>query len=134
MGLATPLAVGLAASAAATGMSCEAVAEIGTVELPPLAELRNFFVFQIPEPAVGDDGSWLLIAAFLGLLPTGIDVSLQASEWGKAKKAGMSLIRTRLEEQGIIARYLPETDLTRISVGCWNDRADVDRLAAALRG
>ena len=40
----------------------------------------------------------------------------------------------RLEEQGIIARYLPETDLTRISVGCWNDRSDVDGLAAALRG
>ena len=35
--MATPSAVGLAASAAATGMSCEAVAEIGTVELPPLA-------------------------------------------------------------------------------------------------
>ena len=39
----------------------------------------------------------------------------------------------RLEAEGIIARYLPETDLTRISVGCWNDRADVDRLAGALR-
>ena len=36
-----------------------------------------------------------------------------------------------LEAQGIIARYLPGTDLTRISVGCWNDRSDVDRLASA---
>ena len=39
-----------------------------------------------------------------------------------------------LEAQGIIARYLPGTDLTRISVGCWNDRSDVDRLASALAG
>ena len=42
--------------------------------------MGHFFLVEIP------DGSWLVIAAFLGLLPTGIDVSLQASEWGKAKK------------------------------------------------
>ena len=42
------------------------------------------------------------------------------------------LVVERLEQQGIIARYLPGTQYTRISVGCWNDRSDVDRLAAAL--
>jgi hypothetical protein len=62
-----------------------------------LEALPHFFQVEIPE------GSWLIIAAFLGLLPTGIDVSLQASEWGKAKKAGMSKIRRRLEENGIAA-------------------------------
>ena len=61
----------------------------------PLAEMGAFFLVEIP------DGSWLVIAAFLGLLPTGMDVSLQASEWGKAKKVGMSKIRDRMEELGI---------------------------------
>ena len=42
------------------------------------------------------------------------------------------LVVERLERQGIIARFLPQTQYTRISVGCWNDRADVDRLADAL--
>ena len=37
-----------------------------------------------------------------------------------------------LEAQGIIARFLPGTDYTRISVGCWNDRGDVARLVDAL--
>lgn len=37
-----------------------------------------------------------------------------------------------LEDQGIITRYLPGTALTRVSVGCWNDRSDVDRLVEAL--
>ncbi len=46
----------------------------------PFSSMEHFFVFEAPE------GSWLIIAAFLGLLPTGIDVSLQASEWGKAKR------------------------------------------------
>ena len=36
----------------------------------PVAALGRFFVVEVPE------GSWLVIAAFLGLLPTGIDVSL----------------------------------------------------------
>ena len=67
----------------------------------PLSEMGNFFIFEIPDPATGDSGSWLIIAAFLGLLPTGIDVSLQASEWGKAKKKGMSKIRSRLEDAGL---------------------------------
>ncbi len=67
----------------------------------PISEMGNFFVFEIPE------GSWLIIAAFLGLLPTGMDVSLQASEWGKAKKKGMSKIRGRMEEMGLANRFDP---------------------------
>jgi len=65
----------------------------------PVSEFVHFFQLETPE------GSWLIIAAFLGLLPTGIDVSLQASEWGKAKKVGMGRIRDQLEEQGITARF-----------------------------
>ncbi len=67
----------------------------------PLAQMGTFFLVEIP------DGSWLVIAAFLGLLPTGMDVSLQASEWGKAKKAGMSKIRDRMEELGIAGAFNP---------------------------
>ena len=48
----------------------------------PLSEMGHFFIVETPE------GSWLVIAAFLGLLPTGIDVSLQASEWGRRRKPG----------------------------------------------
>ncbi|MDX1563693.1 MAG: Nramp family divalent metal transporter, partial [Gammaproteobacteria bacterium] len=73
------------------------------VEPAPVAEFVNFFDLQTPE------GSWLIIASFLGLLPTGIDVSLQASEWGKAKRAGMGLIRRRLEAEGIARRFDPFT-------------------------
>jgi len=71
------------------------------VQPAPLAEMGHFFLVDIP------DGSWLVIAAFLGLLPTGIDVSLQASEWGKAKRAGMSKVRPRLERAGVIPRFDP---------------------------
>ena len=67
----------------------------------PLAEMGHFFLIEIPQ------GSWLVIAAFLGLLPTGIDVSLQASEWGKAKRAGMSKVRGRLERAGAMDRFDP---------------------------
>jgi len=67
----------------------------------PFSEMGTFFLVEIP------DGSWLVIAAFLGLLPTGMDVSLQASEWGKAKKAGMSKIRDRMEELGIARPFNP---------------------------
>ena len=70
-------------------------------EPAPLSEMGRFFIVEIP------DGSWLVIAAFLGLLPTGIDVSLQASEWGKAKKKGMSKIRDRLEDMGLARRFDP---------------------------
>jgi Mn2+/Fe2+ NRAMP family transporter len=68
---------------------------------PPTSELRHLFIVDVP------DGSWLIIAAFLGLLPTGMDVSLQASEWGKAKKKGMSKIRQRLESMGLANRFDP---------------------------
>ncbi len=67
----------------------------------PISEMGHFFTVEIP------DGSWLIIAAFLGLLPTGMDVSLQASEWGKAKKKGMSKIRDRMEEMGLANRFDP---------------------------
>lgn len=73
------------------------------VQPAPLAEMGHFFLFEIPE------GSWLVIAGFLGLLPTGIDVSLQASEWGKAKRAGMSKVRPHLEATGLARRFDPFT-------------------------
>lgn len=69
----------------------------------PLSEMGHFFQFDTPE------GSWLIIAGFLGLLPTGIDVSLQASEWGKAKKVGMSRVREHLEEAGLANSFDPFT-------------------------
>ena len=72
-------------------------------EPAPVAALGRFFVVEVPE------GSWLVIAAFLGLLPTGIDVSLQASEWGKAKKVGMGRIRGHLERVGLAPRFDPLT-------------------------
>ena len=79
------------------------VASVGVylVEPAPLSAMGNFFVVQIP------GGSWLVIAAFLGLLPTGIDVSLQASEWGKAKRAGMGAIRQTLEKEGKVPTFDP---------------------------
>ena len=67
----------------------------------PLEALGHFWMVETPI------GSWLLIAAFLGLLPTGLDVSLQASEWGKAKKVGMSRIRPELERRGLAAPFDP---------------------------
>ncbi|MCH7533601.1 MAG: Nramp family divalent metal transporter [Gemmatimonadetes bacterium] len=70
-------------------------------EPAPISEMGHFFMVEIP------DGSWLIIAAFLGLLPTGMDVSLQASEWGKAKKKGMSKIRERMEDLGLAHRFDP---------------------------
>ena len=67
----------------------------------PVDALANFVRFETPE------GSWLIIAAFLGLLPTGIDVSLQASEWGKAKRVGMGRLREDLEQRGLVPRFDP---------------------------
>ncbi|MDA2933828.1 Nramp family divalent metal transporter [Acidobacteria bacterium AH-259-D05] len=64
------------------------------VKPAPLSSMVHFFSFESPA------GSWLIIAAFLGLLPTGMDVSLQASEWGKAKKVGTAKIREHLEKIG----------------------------------
>jgi Mn2+/Fe2+ NRAMP family transporter len=60
----------------------------------PFSAMGHFFTVEVP------GGSWLIIAAFLGLLPTGMDVSLQASEWGKAKRVGMGRIREQLEQEG----------------------------------
>ena len=73
------------------------------VQPAPLSSMAHFFIFEAPE------GSWLIIAAFLGLLPTGIDVSLQASEWGKAKKVGMGRIRDQLEAEGLVEHFDPST-------------------------
>ena len=70
-------------------------------EPAPLGAMGRFFVVETPE------GSWLIIAAFLGLLPTGMDVSLQASEWGKAKRVGMGRIREQLERDGLAHRFDP---------------------------
>jgi Mn2+/Fe2+ NRAMP family transporter len=70
-------------------------------EPAPMSAMGRFFVFETPA------GSWLVIAAFLGLLPTGIDVSLQASEWGKAKKVGMGRIRDQLERMGLAPSFDP---------------------------
>lgn len=67
----------------------------------PVSAMSQFFVVGAPE------GSWLIIAAFLGLLPTGLDVSLQASEWGKAQKVGMGKIRQRLEDSGLAGKFDP---------------------------
>ncbi|NLC71490.1 MAG: Nramp family divalent metal transporter, partial [Desulfuromonadaceae bacterium] len=71
------------------------------VEPAPLAKMKHFFIFDMPE------GSWLLVAGFFGLLPTGIDVSVQASEWGKAKKKGMALVRRTLEKNGKMPLFDP---------------------------
>jgi Mn2+/Fe2+ NRAMP family transporter len=73
------------------------------VQPAPLSEMNHFFIVETPL------GSWLIIAAFLGLLPTGIDVSLQASEWGKAKKVGMSKIRPALEQMNLAKEFSPFT-------------------------
>ena len=67
----------------------------------PLSAFAHFFQLEFP------NDSWLIIAAFLGLLPTGVDVSLQASEWGKAKKVGMGKIRGRLEQAGFAGTFDP---------------------------
>lgn len=69
------------------------------VEPAPVAEFVHFFQLDTP------DGSWLIIASFLGLLPTGIDVSLQASEWGKAKRVGMGRLRREMEERDLAKRF-----------------------------
>ena len=83
------------------GILVLSVLAVYVVSPAPMSEMRHFFLVEIP------DGSWLLIAAFLGLLPTGMDVSLQASEWGKAKKKGMSKIRERMEDMGLAPRFDP---------------------------
>ncbi|MCZ6752931.1 MAG: Nramp family divalent metal transporter [Acidobacteria bacterium] len=73
------------------------------VEPAPWSAMGHFFMLDAPP------GSWLVIAAFLGLLPTGMDVSLQASEWGKAKRVGMGRIREQLEKSGAAKPFDPLT-------------------------
>jgi Mn2+/Fe2+ NRAMP family transporter len=69
------------------------------VQPAPASEFVHFLQLDAPE------GSWLIIASFLGLLPTGIDVSLQASEWGKAKKVGMGRLREKMERDGLARKF-----------------------------
>jgi Mn2+/Fe2+ NRAMP family transporter len=83
----------------AAGILIACTFAVYSVQPAPASEFVHFFQLNAPE------GSWLIIASFLGLLPTGIDVSLQASEWGKAKKVGMGSLRSTFEEQGLVARF-----------------------------
>jgi len=83
----------------AGGILCISTIAVYLVKPAPFSALNHFFILEVPA------GSWLVIAAFLGLLPTGIDVSLQASEWGKAKKVGMSKIRGQLERMGLVKSF-----------------------------
>ncbi len=92
--------VELGAKIAAGILFVSAVA-VYLVRPAPISNLGHFFIVETPQ------GSWLIIAAFLGLLPTGIDVSLQASEWGKAKKVGMSKIRKQLVSLGLVKKFDP---------------------------
>jgi Mn2+/Fe2+ NRAMP family transporter len=85
----------------AAGFLIVSMIVVYVAEPAPVSEFVHFFQLTAPE------GSWLIIASFLGLLPTGIDVSLQASEWGKAKRAGMARIRRQLESDGIAKRFDP---------------------------
>jgi Mn2+/Fe2+ NRAMP family transporter len=86
------------------------------VEPAPVEAFANFFLIKRPE------GSWIIIGAFLGLLPTGMDVSLQASEWARAKKTGIGKIRPLLEKHGLAPEFDPFSsqkkdlaiDLTRL--------------------
>lgn len=87
----------------AAGLLVVSTLAVYFVKPAPISAMANFFIFETPQ------GSWLIIAAFLGLLPTGIDVSLQASEWGKAKKVGMSKIRQAIEKKGIAKPFDPFT-------------------------
>ena len=85
----------------AAGVLIVCTVAVYIVQPAPVAEFVHFFKLDTP------DGSWLIIASFLGLLPTGIDVSLQASEWGKAKKEGMGHIRPQLEKKGLAKPFDP---------------------------
>ena len=71
------------------------------VEPAPVSAFSHLFMINTPE------GSWIIIGAFLGLLPTGMDVSLQASEWTRAKKSGVGRIRPFLEKHGMAKKFDP---------------------------
>lgn len=83
----------------AAGILIICILAVFIVEPAPVSSFVYFFKLDTPE------GSWLIIASFLGLLPTGIDVSLQASEWGKAKSVGLGRLRPQLEESGVMPRF-----------------------------
>ena len=85
----------------AAGMLVLSTIAAYAVRPAPLSSMGHLFSFETPA------GSWLIISALLGLLPTGIDVSLQASEWGQAKKVGSGKIRKHLEERGHINAFNP---------------------------
>ena len=85
----------------AAGILIVSTIGVYVVQPAPAVAFVNFFQLDAPE------GSWLIISAFLGLLPTGIDVSLQASEWGKAKKVGLGHLRREMENQGIVPTFDP---------------------------
>lgn len=93
------------------------------VNPPPADAYVNFFVIDVPPEA------WLVFAASIGLLPTGIDVSLQASEWGLAKKKGLPRLRRRLEQEGAakdIDKFNGSTDVSDFTV-------DYDQLSDQTR-
>ncbi|MGI9262516.1 MAG: Nramp family divalent metal transporter [Woeseiaceae bacterium] len=83
----------------AAGILIVCILAIFIVEPAPVSSFVYFFKLDTPE------GSWLIIASFLGLLPTGIDVSLQASEWGKAKSVGLGRLRPQLEKSGVMPKF-----------------------------
>ena len=85
----------------AAGVLFVSTVVVYNVEPAPVAEFVHFLQLDTP------DGSWLVIASFLGLLPTGIDVSLQASEWGKAKDVGTGHLRRAIEQAGGAGRFDP---------------------------
>lgn len=72
---------------------------------PPGMEVYTYFFMPHPELGYIPPGSMLILASFLGLLPTGIDVALQSSEWGKAKKAGLPMLRKTLEDHGVAGKF-----------------------------
>ena len=41
-------------------------------------------------------------------------------------------VAARLEDRGVLVRFIPGYDVVRVSVGFWNDEADVQRLLTAL--
>jgi Mn2+/Fe2+ NRAMP family transporter len=87
------------ATKVAAGILIVCTFAVYVVQPAPVSEFVHFLQLDTPE------GSWLIIASFLGLLPTGIDVSLQASEWGKAKQVGTSRLRGQMEHAGIAQNF-----------------------------
>jgi Mn2+/Fe2+ NRAMP family transporter len=78
-----------------------AVVFVYALQPAPLSAMTAFFALETPT------GAWLTAAALLALLPTGIETSLQAAEWSKARNVGMSRIRPILEDAGMAPRFDP---------------------------